>query len=95
MDKPFVWPKEPTDFSAYGSIYSRAQDIVMLIVIFRWDKETYDAANHDAKKDQEQFSPRPKTTLPEDAVLIEDQAKELLEGKKKWKPTWQEFEDGR
>jgi len=28
-------------------------------------------------------------------MSIENQAKELLEGKKKWKPTWQAFEDER
>ena len=31
MDKPFVWPKEPTDFSAYGYSCLSAQDIIMLI----------------------------------------------------------------
>jgi len=46
-------------------------------------------------KAQEQYAPGVKTGLPEDSISIEDQAKELLEGKKKWKPTWQAFEDER
>jgi len=62
---------------------------------FRWDKETYDAANRDSEKAQEKFAPGVKTGLPDDVMSIEDQAKELLEGKKKWKPTWQAFEDER
>jgi len=31
MDKPFVWPEEPTDFSAYVTVAQSAQDDVVLI----------------------------------------------------------------
>ena len=31
MDKPFVWPEEPTDFSAYATVAQSVQDDVVLI----------------------------------------------------------------
>ncbi|KAF2422376.1 hypothetical protein EJ08DRAFT_682694 [Tothia fuscella] len=73
MDKPFVWPEEPEEWDD-------------------WDKKTHDAANEHSDTANYKSTVSATTMAskkPAGRESIAKQAKRLLEGKEKWKPTWE------
>jgi len=74
MQEPFVWPESPEDMTP-------------------WDNEHYTKSEEYQKNAKpEATGRRSKHALEpdeEDRGAFEKQAKELLEGKRVWRPTWQ------
>ncbi|KAF2460872.1 hypothetical protein BDY21DRAFT_333670 [Lineolata rhizophorae] len=69
MDRPFVWPDEPTDFEP-------------------WDKEQFELTNeYQQKTAGRRNSEQEPRGSDEERKTLAEQARDLLEGRQKWKPT--------
>jgi large subunit ribosomal protein L23 len=56
--------------------------------VVRWDKKTHDAAQKERQEEQDGYRPDARTKPPEkERASISEQAKALLAGEEKWKPT--------
>ena len=64
---------------------------LMLFAVCRWEKETHDAAKEEQKREQAWLMPDAAAKPTPDRRSIADQAKALLEGKEKWRPTWVDY----
>lgn len=53
-------------------------------MLFRWDKDTHDSANKDQEAFTEKLRPDYKQKPSEEREPLELQAKEYLEGQRKW-----------
>lgn len=60
-----------------------------------WDKETFDAAQEDNKKQQQSWDPASKKKPTRERGAIKDQARRILQGEEDWRPTrveeWEDF----
>ncbi|KAI9872188.1 MAG: hypothetical protein M1830_001927, partial [Pleopsidium flavum] len=72
MERAFVWPDTPEDFSP-------------------WEKDTYDAANKAQEREQASYQPDAVQKPTTERRSIAEQAQALLEGKEKWRPTWEDY----
>ena len=69
LERPFVWPEEPEDYSA-------------------WNKEQMEASKEMQEKMSEAEGNRKDLLINEDRrKAMREQAKALLEGRVRWKPT--------
>ncbi|KAF2143041.1 uncharacterized protein K452DRAFT_248778 [Aplosporella prunicola CBS 121167] len=68
MDKPFVWPEQPEDFTP-------------------WDKDLYSAAQKHNDQHQESMRPENLYKGPADKKTLAEQARKLLKGEDKWRPS--------
>lgn len=58
-----------------------------------WDQKTFQAAQADRTQEESAMRPDARREPAKDIDLIGAQAKALLSGKEKWKPTPEEWED--
>ena len=66
--------------------------MVLTIVYFhRWDKKVWDAAQEAQKEENERFGPQAGTLPKGDQKSMAEQAKAILEGKMKWRPSWIDY----
>ncbi len=57
----------------------------------RWEKETYDAAQAEQTKERDKLHPDAGLMPSVEGKSIAEQARALLEGRAKWKPTWVDY----
>ncbi|TKA62319.1 hypothetical protein B0A49_07583 [Cryomyces minteri] len=84
MEKPFVWPEEPEDFSLYVEDSEHKKNGL------GWDKETFDAARKASRAENELMQPDADQKPSADRETIAAQAQLLLTGKEVWKPKWED-----
>jgi large subunit ribosomal protein L23 len=100
MDKPFVWPEDPENWDAYVAL-----GLILLIwvvlgmgalanlwVFSRWSKDIFRELQDEADN-RDKPETRTKDIQAEMGTLAQ-QARELLNGKKKWKPTYVDYGAG-
>ena len=65
----------------------------MLTIFYshRWDKDIWDAAQEAQKKENERFGPEAGTLPKGDRKSMAEQAKAILEGKMRWRPSWIDY----
>ena len=89
--KPFVWPEEVTDFSPYVTSKCYHYHSHIDTFCYSWEKDTYYGAQKESYQVQEELSPDAVTKpMKEEKIKsIAEQAQDLLNGKTKWRPSWE------
>jgi large subunit ribosomal protein L23 len=62
-----------------------------MLTVCRWDKSSWDAAQERQAELDEAIGPNAGRMPKADRKSIAEQAKALLEGKDKWRPSWMEY----
>lgn len=96
LREPFVWPEPPKDQSAYvlfpilSLIFFRKYILIISFGFFSWEKDQFFSHHRYSRDLQDSRAPAASAkAVPGAKEAFEKQAKDLLEGRKTFKPTWQ------